>query len=1014
MVQMNRLSNAFRTICILLFISCCIPAAGDEFPLYNIPSPEIANLGLYDQVPVSLFTGTPNITIPIYDVEVGRTKIPIAANYHVGAVKPNSFPGPLNLGWSLMAGGYITRNVRGAYDEIKDNQGVAHGFYAHHSKLQNLTTQQFDSYMAHYTSDDNSWYELSADEFSFNFCGYTGNFYLNEDGNWTVVSDHDIKVEFSPSDGFISLNELNARLGYTGWNNHSRNQRYFKTFTLVTPDGARYEFGGINAMEFSIPYYARQNSDLIATTWRLTKITTPEKRVITLVYEVLPLTCDLQYIPMFSMFYGQIAWQPSPYKYGLTGFTGFLLFPVALKHIITPNESIDFNYEEDTTFGQRLMPNGRYALYWNTRGNIRGLSYSSAREDPVDQFQVFMRNVDIDRNYPNQSRTNIANALKHYILSNISINNSDTAFSKKIYFIYQSGGRRKLTNIIERKDVLVDSVSAYGMHQYYFKYNTTVSMPEKYLVAGTDSWGYYHGDNVTYSSPTTNYDIITPNLEATKAEVLTEITNPTGGKTLFDYELNNYSQMVDTSRTSIQTTSGYSGGLRIRKITNVNDKGNFVSAKRYYYSKNRSSNSPQNSSGISKGMPILTRYYIFDPNVYFIERSLRGYYAPVTNHNTPDVGYSWVIEEDVDSVDNGLGYIRYHFSNYDMDPSGDYHFDQLALYASNTNINSYAAPYTSYSFQRGKLLSKEYFDCNGSIVRKETNVYQQTNHFPFVTPHQETIYLGLDGYGDPYMANVGYITLTHTASYFLKDVIDSVYNTSNSNAEVALHGYNYNSHKMLLSETHNYGYAPTVTTTYHYSYDYPSYSWMYNNNYNDYIVDKIVSSGGMYRKETNNYSVSGVGVPYLQKKTISNKVSVSDNYHDKTVYEVLQADNYGNPLEILADGMHTALLWGHSGQRVVARVENASYQDLSLHMGLVGDFTLEDYINLYTARQLMPSAQFHIYKYNNKLLLTEEIGPNQHSVYYDYDALGRLKESYIMENNTKKILKKYGYKFYFN
>lgn len=1013
MVQMNRLSNAFRTICILLFISCSIPAAGDEFPLYNIPSPEVANLGLYGQVPVSHFTGVPNITIPIYDIEVGNVKMPIAASYHLGSVKPNSFPGPLSLGWNLIAGGYITRNVRGTYDEIKDNQGVAHGFYAHYTKLQNLTTEQFDSYMGHFTSDDNSWYELCADEFSFNFCGYTGNFYFNEEGGWTVVSDHDIKVEFSPSDGFISLNELNARLGYTGWNNHSRNQRYFKTFTLITPDGARYEFGGINAIEFSIPYYARQNSDLIATTWRLTKIITSEKRIITLDYEPY-VTCNLQYIPMFKQFYGQIVYPLDSHKYGLSGFTGFLLFPVALKRITTPNETIDFNYEEDTTFGQRLMPNGRYALYWNTRGNIRGLSYSSAREDPVDQFQVFMRNVDIDSNYPNQTRTNIANALKHYLLSNITITNPDTVFSKKVYFLYQSGGRRKLMNIIERKNVLVDSVSAYGMHQYYFKYNTATSMPEKYFIAGTDTWGYYHGDNINYSSPTWDYSVITPNLEATKADVLTEITNPTGGKTCFDYELNNYSQMVDTLHTSILSRSGYSGGLRIKKITNVDSNGHFVNAKRYYYSKTRSSNTPQNSSGILKGMPILTRFYNFTPTTYYVERSLTGFYTPVTNHNTPDVGYSWVIEEDVDSVNNSLGYIRYHYSNYDRDPSGNYHLEQQAVHAYHTNINSYAAPYTSFSYQRGKLLSKEYFNNVGTLLRKETTIYQQTNHWPLVTPHQETIFCGLDGYTNPYMYDVGWITHTHTASYFPKEVIDSVYSTSTDNAEVALHGYNYNSHKMLLSETHNYGYDPTVTTTYHYSYDYPSYSWMYNNNYNDYIVDKIVSSGGMYRKETNNYSVSGVGVPYLQKKTISNKVSVSDNYHDKTVYEVLQADNYGNPLEILADGMHTALLWGHSGQRVVARVENASYQDLSLHMGLVGDFTLEDYINLYTARQLMPSAQFHIYKYNNKLLLTEEIGPNQHSVYYDYDALGRLKESYIMENNTKKILKKYGYKFYFN
>lgn len=112
---------------------------------------------------------------------------------------------------------------------------------------------------------DDPYYELSADEFNFNFCGYTGAFYYNENGGWTVVSDDDIEVEFHPDTDFVTLSQLSSRIKASHWGNSSRNDRYFCRFTLKTPDGCRHEFGGIDAMEFSIPYYSRNKNDLIAT-----------------------------------------------------------------------------------------------------------------------------------------------------------------------------------------------------------------------------------------------------------------------------------------------------------------------------------------------------------------------------------------------------------------------------------------------------------------------------------------------------------------------------------------------------------------------------------------------------------------------------------------------------------------------------------------------------------------------------------------------------------------------------
>ena len=98
-----------------------------QIPIKNVPSPEIAGLGEYGKVPVSLYTGVPDISVPIYELKAGNYSLSLAASYHLASVKPNSQSGCLGLGWNLIAGGYITRSVRGMYDEKCQSNGYAPG-----------------------------------------------------------------------------------------------------------------------------------------------------------------------------------------------------------------------------------------------------------------------------------------------------------------------------------------------------------------------------------------------------------------------------------------------------------------------------------------------------------------------------------------------------------------------------------------------------------------------------------------------------------------------------------------------------------------------------------------------------------------------------------------------------------------------------------------------------------------------------------------------------------------------
>ena len=83
-------------------------------------SPNAANLGLYGEIPVSHFTGTPSIEIPLYELKTEYLNLPISLSYHASGVRPDQRPGWVGMGWSLNAGGLISRIVNDMPDEFNN------------------------------------------------------------------------------------------------------------------------------------------------------------------------------------------------------------------------------------------------------------------------------------------------------------------------------------------------------------------------------------------------------------------------------------------------------------------------------------------------------------------------------------------------------------------------------------------------------------------------------------------------------------------------------------------------------------------------------------------------------------------------------------------------------------------------------------------------------------------------------------------------------------------------------
>ena len=116
----------YTLIFILIMGTTAICQVYDDpiYPRIVPPSPDAAALGKYGQFPVSLYTGVPNISIPITELPGKELSVPVSLSYHASGIPVDELSSWVGLGWSLNTGGMITRTVRGRPDDE-----YIYGFY---------------------------------------------------------------------------------------------------------------------------------------------------------------------------------------------------------------------------------------------------------------------------------------------------------------------------------------------------------------------------------------------------------------------------------------------------------------------------------------------------------------------------------------------------------------------------------------------------------------------------------------------------------------------------------------------------------------------------------------------------------------------------------------------------------------------------------------------------------------------------------------------------------------------
>ncbi|MCJ7933152.1 MAG: hypothetical protein MUW56_05825 [Chryseobacterium sp.] len=223
----------------------------DKFlPNITPPSPQAGTLGNYGNVPVGLFTGTANISIPLFDYKTSGISLPIHLFYGSNGTKVDDISGSFGLGWNLNFGGVITRTVRDLADESQQGIDIpdsANGGYG------NAVAAAFFSLAGSSSAD------TERDLYSFSYNGNSGKFVFDKNGNPILSDQQKIKIE--------TLSNLQG-------------------FIITGADEVKYYFTEVEQTMFRSIGAGHSAPDIYPTAWYLTKIVHPSGDEIYLTYEI--------------------------------------------------------------------------------------------------------------------------------------------------------------------------------------------------------------------------------------------------------------------------------------------------------------------------------------------------------------------------------------------------------------------------------------------------------------------------------------------------------------------------------------------------------------------------------------------------------------------------------------------------------------------------------------------------------------------------------------------------------
>lgn len=950
----------------------------------NTKSPNAASLGQYGDIPVSYFTGTPNIEIPLYEFSVNNNKFPISLSYHTSGIRPDQRSSWVGMGWSLNCGGCISREMHNQPDEFISWYGlerVETGYYYTYSQLDNNTWKN-QEFLKNVVGHDPA-LDLEPDVFYFNFLGHTGCFLLNEKGEWIFKCQENFKVSAKTGDMPFRPNGVGE----------SHLSKVFTGFEIQDGNGVVYTFGcNYDAIEFAINFFNQNYAQWIASTWYLTKIKYPNKAEISLTYErpvsnnKSVFTNQLWYnvfnykkVGSSKYFFSSQSEEKWTNSYASTT-EGYLIAPTYLKRIDFPFGSMSFaskNVEKQSYSTEIYNCKSGYSI--STSNQIyyyikNGLNEGDVLSEGTDFSPAFWSKRLMSRE-----------------LDSIMIANNSGEKIRSIKFSYK--------RLQPHYRLFLSQVSD-SEQKYKFDYNKLDSVPNC-LSRETDHWGFYNGIKQTIpkkSELETDTYFLSREPDTLKMSygILEKVTYPTGGYTLYEYEPHTCSSYIVRSEgfgcKSLKKTIG---GVRIKKITNYNYDGTFLMSKRFFYIKNFMTDKDKvnESSGILCGMPkyFFKDFSIKNINDDWVTLSIfscgNSLSVDGINANGSHIGYSEVTEVlDDDSK------IVYKYTNFDSNP------DSPADFLLGDSRTDYVK-YSSRMQERGLLSEVVQYD-SSSKINKLTKYNYHIGHKVFSPAVFVKNYLGSNVY-----EACSYRIFTYMPKMSSEVVSDFTDNGRNESVKTV--AYNYYNQPARIAESKNNG--DSIVTCIKYLHELPQTETLAKKLF---YINPIIEKSIIAKSGNKLYQIQNINTSYVHTRRntfVPEQTSII--YKSKSAADSIKysCDSLDNIIFKDINGCEkTVFIWGYKSQYLIAKIENASLREVK---SVIGDFEAfaqsmsPDYSKIDGLRTKLPSAYVTTYAYSLGVGLSSVTYPNGERESYIYDLYGRLVCILDNNNNVKKAYK---------
>lgn len=496
------------------------------------PSPTVAALMKYEEIPVNNYTGVPNISIPLYNYNIPSSKIGIniGLSYHTASTKLDEVASDIGLGWSLTCTGSISRTVRGIPDEIyevnqkfgiyKSNTNNGNNYYQTIQSLLNTSFNPINSIIYNPINsinyDDNSIsdnvkeflfetntfgkYDTQHDLWQYNFNGHTGRFYIEKQTNGNL------EVKLLSNDNLKIINQYNQDAGNIF-------EQYKPTgFTVYDEFGYKYIFDVLETttssqLSESTAPNGMMNMNLSDETYNsafhLSKIYDNNNN---LLVEYLYLDAGNEHITNSSSTSNYCTSEP-PF----------------MSNKSTLADEVNFVVQNFNLFSQSFLL-GLYKPY-----SLLSVFSNVYTAKKISEIKIIGVGKVIFEYQTGREDENYTNSVNVKILKGVKVKQLDDSIVKSFYLEHEY--KAAITSKLFLKGVkqLIGNGGDIDLHKLYYKEPTVPYNPTK------DNWGFLKNDDMSCGGleKTADKDYVS-------SFVLEKMTLPTGGCVVFNYESNTY------------------------------------------------------------------------------------------------------------------------------------------------------------------------------------------------------------------------------------------------------------------------------------------------------------------------------------------------------------------------------------------------------------------------------------------------------------------------------------------